>query len=237
LESKLAPKANRQATDRITWDDEYSKNRVIPSSTREAPSHVLMLYSELLGFSRMETALDAGCGNGRNSIFLAKKGINVNALDFSKTALEIAHQRVKREGLAGKVTLSEHNLGRPLPFDRDSFDLCLDLYVSCHFLDRDMRSGYANELFRMTKRGGYMITAAFDYRDEYYATIAATRTSVSYVTDPKNSVTKELFDDEGLKSVFCPPFSVSYYAELRFSDVVGNRSYERRILSFALQKS
>src|SRR5207245_1445473 len=62
------------------WDEEYSLHRVIPSSTREAPSHVLLLYSELLGFRNMRTALDAGCGNARNSVYLARMGIDIQAV-------------------------------------------------------------------------------------------------------------------------------------------------------------
>ena len=64
------------------WDREYSEACVIPSSSREAPSHALLLFSELLGFRDMKRALDAGCGNGRNSLYLAQFGVQVEAIDF-----------------------------------------------------------------------------------------------------------------------------------------------------------
>lgn len=35
-----------------------------------------------------DTVLDLGCGDGRNSFYLAEKGFNVTAIDFSKVGLQ-----------------------------------------------------------------------------------------------------------------------------------------------------
>ncbi len=57
--------------------------KVIPSSTRMLPSKALVLFSEILGFKNLHNVLDAGCGIGRNSIYLAQKGCEIHAVDFS----------------------------------------------------------------------------------------------------------------------------------------------------------
>src|SRR5260370_19457065 len=65
------------------WEEEYGHLQVIPSSTRKLPSKALTLFSELLELSNPRRALDAGCGNGRNSVYLAQKGWQVDAVDTS----------------------------------------------------------------------------------------------------------------------------------------------------------
>ncbi len=195
-----------------------------------------MLYSELLRLSDVKTALDAGCGNGRNSIFLANMGARVEAVDFSKVALSAARTRLEKENLTDKVTLHEWNLYRQLPFKEESFDLCLDMYVSCHFLDEGTKNRYVAELLRLTKPGGLVITAVFDKKDEYYSSMINPGAVQKYVTDPANGITKELYDELGFKNAFSPPFSIGYYVELQFKDRVKDRTYQRRILSMALQK-
>lgn len=44
--------------------------------------------------------VDMGCGEGRDSIFLAKKDFDVTAIDVSPSAIKRAHKWVKDEKLA-----------------------------------------------------------------------------------------------------------------------------------------
>lgn len=46
--------------------------------------------------------LDIGCGNGRNSIYLAKRGFDVEAVDFSETAIELAKEKAVKAGVSVK---------------------------------------------------------------------------------------------------------------------------------------
>jgi SAM-dependent methyltransferase len=69
------------------WDREYRQIRSIPSSTRRVPSKALLLLEQLLDLNKARIVLDAGCGNGRNAVYLAAKGCNVVAVDFSSAAL------------------------------------------------------------------------------------------------------------------------------------------------------
>lgn len=52
-------------------------------------------HDELLGPGRV---LELGCGNGRNATYLASLGCRVDAVDFSRQALEWARSRAARTG-------------------------------------------------------------------------------------------------------------------------------------------
>lgn len=64
--------------DREKWDTRYQNN-----IGQRVPSTVLITHISQAPLGR---ALDIACGNGRNSITLAKHGFTVDAVDISKVA-------------------------------------------------------------------------------------------------------------------------------------------------------
>lgn len=75
-------------------------------------------------------ALDAGCGHGAETLWLATRGWNVTAVDFSASAL--AHGRAMAEALgvsvSTRITWVEGDLARWTP-PSGHFDLVVSLYV------------------------------------------------------------------------------------------------------------
>ncbi|MBU2565669.1 MAG: methyltransferase domain-containing protein [Candidatus Thermoplasmatota archaeon] len=61
--------------------------------------------------------LDIGCGTGRHSLFLQRKGYHVTGMDFSKLAIKVSKMR----GLKNCVLTSAFSL----PFKKNSFDTVL----------------------------------------------------------------------------------------------------------------
>ncbi|MCE9514755.1 MAG: class I SAM-dependent methyltransferase [Mycobacterium sp.] len=72
-------------------------------------------------------ALDLGCGEGADAIWLAEQGWTVVAVDISSTALERVRAQAAVRGVADRVDTRRHDLERGLP--DDGFDL-----VSAQFL-------------------------------------------------------------------------------------------------------
>jgi SAM-dependent methyltransferase len=75
-------------------------------------------------------AIDAGCGHGSDTLWLAVRGWHVTAVDFSPTA--IAHARSTAEtvegGAAGRIDWVEGDLGTWTP-EPSYYDLAVSLYV------------------------------------------------------------------------------------------------------------
>jgi SAM-dependent methyltransferase len=155
------------------------------------PAKALQAFTDLVGFERVRRALDAGCGNGRNAVYLAAKGANVDAVDSSAEALTAAQKRVYKEGLSGRVSLHRADVTRGLPFENDTFDLVLHSYVACHLLDAKDRRAFVDEMARVARTDAYFITLLFPPGDGYYQKLIADRSF--QVTDPLNGKQAALY--------------------------------------------
>src|SRR5690349_5105524 len=89
------------------WNREYLSLRTIPSTTRTVPSKALLLYSELIPYAECPRVLDAGCGAGRNAIYLARRGCHVTAVDFAHSALNLLQQTATEHSLLDSIAIHE----------------------------------------------------------------------------------------------------------------------------------
>ncbi|WP_280257767.1 class I SAM-dependent methyltransferase [Nocardia abscessus] len=67
------------------------------------------------------SALDLGCAEGADAIWLAERGWRVTAVDVSETALARARAQAARQELAGEIDWQRHDLDHTFPGGR--FDL------------------------------------------------------------------------------------------------------------------
>ncbi|MFD6190938.1 class I SAM-dependent methyltransferase [Streptomyces sp. NPDC060275] len=73
------------------------------------------------------TALDLGCGEGGDAVWLAAQGWRVTGVDIAVTALERAAVHAAEAGVGDRVAWQRHELGDSFP--EGTFDL-----VSAHYL-------------------------------------------------------------------------------------------------------
>jgi 2-polyprenyl-3-methyl-5-hydroxy-6-metoxy-1,4-benzoquinol methylase len=76
------------------WDKLYQTDN---SFFGEEPSNFAFLcYNEYMEKSTLRKMLELGCGQGRDTLFFASKGIEITALDYSSVAIDglIKHAKV-----------------------------------------------------------------------------------------------------------------------------------------------
>jgi ubiquinone/menaquinone biosynthesis C-methylase UbiE len=78
---------------------------------------------EELNYDRSLKILDVGCGTGRHSIELSKRGYNVTGVDLSESQLARAREKATACGL--EIQFLQHD-ARKLPFERE-FDFAIML--------------------------------------------------------------------------------------------------------------
>lgn len=104
-------------------------------------------------------ALDVGCGTGDTSIYLAKHGWDVTAVDFAKPALARARGKAQAAGVNVRFAHADATRLASYGFGTD-FRLVAD--NGCmHGLSDDGRAEYARALTAMVPSGGRLVIAAF----------------------------------------------------------------------------
>ena len=73
------------------------------------------------------SALEIGCGEGADVLWLAERGWRVTGLDLSATAIGRLTRHAERLGVASRVTGRVHDVGAGLP--EGPFDLVTSFYV------------------------------------------------------------------------------------------------------------
>lgn len=112
-----------------------------------------VLY-EKAGIQASDKVLDAGCGIGGSTIWMAKQhGNRVTGITISAKQADYARQHAKRHGVAELVDFEVADFCAT-PFPDASFDVVWALESSCHALKK---GDFLREAWRVLKPGGRIV--------------------------------------------------------------------------------
>ena len=103
------------------WEDHYRRRGRVWSGR---PNPVLV---DVVGSLPPGRALDLGCGEGGDAIWLARQGWRVTAVDVSATALDRAAEDAAKAGVADRIDFQRHDLA--VNFPSGVFDLVSAQYL------------------------------------------------------------------------------------------------------------
>lgn len=129
------------------WEKEYSKETPHWAEDRD-PSEFVQDFAVELKKRKAKSVLEIGCGNGRDSIFLAKAGFDVTAVDVAPSAIELAEANIKKAEVKVRTKVAN---AEKLPFRDKEFNAVFSLSV-LHATDLDKSLA---EVSRVLKPGGY----------------------------------------------------------------------------------
>ena len=143
------------------WDHEYTAPEHLALSTSPSEDFLKFLrYCErhqpqLLGADN--TALDLGCGNGRQLAHLHNAyGLSVVGYDISRAAIAQAAELCASD----RAEFHVRSIAEPLPLADDSCALVLDMMTS-HFLKAGERARLRDEVYRVLQPGGMLLMKTF----------------------------------------------------------------------------
>ncbi len=132
---------------RQAWEEHYGERERVWSG------RVNVRLAEVVESMTPGRALDLGCGEGADALWLAEHGWHVTAVDISQTALDRAAADAKARNLFGSIDFQHHDLTQTFP------DGVFDL-VSAQFLHSTVEMDRAQLLRRAAsavKPGGTML--------------------------------------------------------------------------------
>ncbi|MHA0287941.1 class I SAM-dependent methyltransferase [Mycobacterium sp. C3-094] len=116
--------------EKAQWEARYGERERVWSG------RVNPWLAEVAGPLSPGRALDLGCGEGADVLWLAERGWHVLGVDISETALGRAGEEASRRGVAGRTTFEQMNLSDDFP--AGTFDLISAQFLqSWTRLDRD----------------------------------------------------------------------------------------------------
>lgn len=179
--------------------------------TSERTKKEVTFLESVLGIKRGNLILDLGCGFGRHTLELGKKGYRVIGVDRSEELIEIAKEEAKRE----KVFNVEFYIMDYSEIDRldYKFDVVFTLYTSFGLSSYNEDRKTVEKVYNVLKKGGkflidienrdallrYFIPYSWDVLEDNYILLTEHQfepetgfyISIRTVYDVKNNVKKE----------------------------------------------
>ena len=147
------------------WNKTYSEE---PDFFGEEPSYPAQKAAEVFRAEGKSKILELGAGQGRDTLFFAKKGFQVHALDYSENAVEAISQKAQKLGVSQSITAVRHDIRKPLPFADGSFDACYCHMLYCMALCTSELESLFQEVRRVLKPKGLNIYTVRHTGDAHY---------------------------------------------------------------------
>lgn len=189
------------------WHDEHATAAAIPGIAEADPSGGLVYALEYLqkkGVNLGGKAIDIGCGKGRNSVYLAKVGYEVYALDYIKPALEAGEQLAKTMGVSTRIHFKQTEIDAAWPLEDNFFDFALDSYASIDIETLTGRTTCRDEMLRTLKPGGYalIIVVAADDEMEQHLMATSPGPEPNSTIWPQNGKFQKNYDEAELRAFY-----------------------------------
>ena len=154
--------------------------------------------------------MELGCGQGRDSLFFASKGLDVHAIDSSKVAIE--NLRIKAKGLNLDIKLKNMDVVKGLSFSDNHFDAVYSyMFYNMGFTDDELDFLF-NESKRVLKNKGL---SSFSVRSDK---------DIMYKKGTK--IIENIYDINGFQIRFFTKHNIQFFMKDKFEIIKIIEDYE-----------
>ncbi len=225
------------------WNQQYKRPTHLKLSTE--PSEDLEKFTRWLmrefgkKFLNVTTmAVDLGCGNGRNLIYLSENfGVFGVGYDTSREAILQARARTEASQLP--LVFEERSIAKPIPIGDASVTIALDM-MSSHVLREAEREALRNDVVRILKPGGWLFLKTFLNEEDQHAERLLKENpgpEEGMYLHPEIGVAEYVWTENAIREFYEPFFTIRKIEKSHKHEHADGRAWKRRTVSVYLEKS
>ena len=132
------------------------------------PSIAALKAVETFKKNGVKNIIELGAGQGRDTIFFAKEGFNVLALDYTLSGINSIKGKAESLGLTHLIKVHQADVRKKLPFKDQNFDGCFSHMLYCMAFTTEELENLSEEIFRILKSGAINIYTVRNTEDGDY---------------------------------------------------------------------
>lgn len=156
----VVPK-KRWNQDGAYWDKYYGNEDAKDKSMFEPSLFACVMYEKYM--EKGKDLIEFGCGNGRDSIYFAKNGLNVIGIDSSKVIIE----KLQKEVLMDNCMFVCDDFVDVESIYQTQYDYCYSRFT-LHAINERQETQILSKAYDMLKREGYLFIEARSVHDGKY---------------------------------------------------------------------
>ena len=141
-----------------------------PDMYGDEPSEAAVAAADVFEAAGATTVLELGAGQGRDTLYLARRGFQVHALDYAVEGIEAIEAKAETEGLGDRVTVGLHDVRQLLPVADAAFDASYSHMLLCMALTTPELDRLVGDLRRVLRPGGHVVYTVRTTDDVHYGT-------------------------------------------------------------------
>ncbi len=149
------------------WEITFSETTDMFGTEPSEPARVAAQSFKKEGKKKI---LELGGGQGRDTLFFARNGFQVDVLDYSEPGVNTILEKARQAGLSDRVTARRHDVREPLAFPDETFDACYSHMLFCMALTTSELEFLSREVCRVLRRNGLHIYTVRHTNDPHYGT-------------------------------------------------------------------
>lgn len=110
------------------WENTFSAR---PKMFGDSPSYAAIKAAETFKKAGLTKILELGGGQGRDTIFFAQSGFQIQVLDYCQSGIDSIIKQANTLGLTRSITATIHDARKKIPFKNESFDGCFSHMLYC----------------------------------------------------------------------------------------------------------
>ena len=134
----------------------------------DEPSDAALAAAHEFAAADVAIVLELGAGQGRDTLYLARRGFHVHALDYALEGIEAIEAKADTEGLGDRVTVGVHDVRERLPFADAVFDASYSHMLLCMALTTPELERLIADLHRVLRPGGRVVYTVRTTDDAHY---------------------------------------------------------------------